>query len=128
MRSPSLPSEPKLEATGGRAAASNEYVLSKRGEIGAKFEYLRNNLQHYAQLTSLTNAPKLEENLGTLSQPTDQGESSGTRLAYGPVPHPALERDVDENPKPLSRNRTAKAKVSDVEVVVKSVPRCLKLE
>ena len=54
----SLPSEPKLEATRGKAATSNEYVLSKRGEIGAEFEYLRNNLQRYAQLTPLTNVRK----------------------------------------------------------------------
>ena len=112
----SLPSEPKLEATRGQDATSDEYVLSKRREIGAKFEYLRNNLQCYAQLTSLANAPKLEGNLGTLSQFTDQGESSGTRLACVPVPHPALERRVDENPKPLSGNRTAKTKVNDVVV------------
>ena len=58
----------------------------------------------------------LEGNLGTLSQSTDQGKSSGTRLACGSMPHPSLERGVDENPKPLSGNRTAKAKVSDVVV------------
>ena len=116
MIPPSLPSETRLEAARGKAAICDEYVLSKRGEIGAEFEYLRNNLQRYAQLTSLTNAPKLKGCLGTLSQSTDQGESSGTRLACGPVPHPALERGVDENPKPLSGNRTEKAKVSDVVV------------
>ena len=74
MMALSLPSKPKLEAARGKTATSDECVLIKRGEIGAKFEYLRNNLQHYAQLTSLTNAPKLEENLGTLSQATDQSE------------------------------------------------------
>ena len=112
----SLSSEPKLEAARRKAATPDEYVLSKRGEIGAEFEYLRNNLQRYAQLTSLTNAPKLEGNLGTLSQSTDQGESSGTRLACGPVPHPGLERGMDEKPTPLSGKRTAKTKVSDVVV------------
>ena len=115
-RPSSLSSEPKLEAARRKAATPNEYVLSKRGEIGAEFEYLLNNLQHCAQLTPLTNAPKLEENLGTLLQSTDQGENSDTRLACGPGPHPALERGMGENPKPLSGNRTAKAKVSDVVV------------
>ena len=96
----SISSVPKLKAAKKKTATPNEYVLSKRGEIGAEFEYLRNNLQRYAQLTSLTNAPKLEGNLGTLSQSTDQGENSGTRLACSSMPHPALERGVDGNPKP----------------------------
>ena len=112
----------KLKATKRRNATQNEYVLSKRGEIGAEFEYLRNNLRHCAQLTPLTNAPKLKGCLGTLSQSTDRGENSGTRLAGGPVPHPALERGMDENPKPLSGNRTKKAKVSDLVVRSSDAP------
>ena len=80
---PSLPAEPKLEATRGRGAALNEYVLCKKGDIGAEFEMLRNNLRHYAELTSPLNAPKPEGNLGTLPQSTDQGETSDTRLLPG---------------------------------------------
>ena len=91
-------------------------MLSKRGEIGTKFEYLRSNLQHYVQLTPLTNAPKPERNLGTLSQSTDQSENSDKILAWGTVPYPALEMGMDENPKPLSGNRTGHTHVSDVVV------------
>ena len=103
MKPPSHPSEPKLEATRRRrgGAATNKYVLSKRGEIGAEFDFLRRNLQCYAKLTLPTNAPKPEGNLGILPQSTDQGETSDTRLAWDPVPRPASERGVDKNPKLL---------------------------
>ena len=109
---------PELTPRAARSGAANqdEYVLSKRGEVGAEFEQLWNNLQHCAQLTPLTNAPKPRGNLGTLPQSIDQGESCVTRLACGPVPHPALERGMDENPNPLSGNRTTKTKASDVVV------------
>ena len=61
----------KLEVTRGGAVASNKYESSKRGEIAAEFEYLRNNLQHHAKLTSHSDAPKPEGNLGALPQSTD---------------------------------------------------------
>ena len=65
----------KLRATKSGAANQNEYVLSRRGEIGTEFEKLWNNLKHCAQLTPLTNAPKPRGNLGTLPQSTSQGEN-----------------------------------------------------
>ena len=65
------PSESKLEVTRGGAEAPNKYELSKRGEIAAEFEFLRNNLQHYAKLTSHSDASKPEENLETLLRSTD---------------------------------------------------------
>ena len=105
-----------MEATRGRTAASNEYVSCKRGDIGAEFEFLRNNLRHCAKLTSPLNAPKPKGNLGTLPQSTDQGETSDTRLACGTVPHPALEMGMDENPKLLSVIRSGEAKVSGTVV------------
>ena len=98
----------------GEAAATNGYVSSQKGETRAEFEILGGNLQRCAKLISPTNAPKPEGNLGTPPQSTGQGEPSDTRLTWCPVPHPALERGTDENPKPLSGNRTEKTKVSDV--------------
>ena len=77
---------------------------------------MRNNLQRYAKLNSHSDAPKPEENLGTLTQSTEQGETSDTRMTWGTVPHPDFEMEMDKNPKPLSGNRTGHATVSDVVV------------
>ena len=61
-------------------------------------------------------APKPKGNLGTLLQFADQGETSDTWLAWGTVPHPDLERGMDENLEPLLGNRTGHTKISDVAI------------
>ena len=60
--------------------------------------------------------PILKEILGPCHSPPTKVETSNTKMAWGPVPHPDLERGMDENPNPLRGNCTGHIKVSDVVV------------
>ena len=74
MLPPPMPPEPNLESPRDGTSVLERRNLSKKGEIAAEFDFLRNNLRHYAKLTSYSDELKPEGNLETLPQSIDQGE------------------------------------------------------